>query len=360
MTRALVTGGNGLIGTHLVRVLLARGYQVRVFVRPAADATALSGLPIERHVGDVRSLEDLRAAADGCALLFHTAVPFAYAGQVDDDVTRIAVEGTRNVLHAAKATGISRVVVTSSSVVFGYATRAERVDIAAGPVAPSGQPDYVLAKVRQDDAALRLAADLGVEVVLACPTMAVGPFAPRLGPSNAIVVQYLADPTRATYPGGIDVVAVEDVASGHLLIAESGRSGHRYVLNGEALTWEQVHTIVAELTGVEPPRWTATHLAAYLAATGEEVRARLGRRAPLVTREQASMVGRYYWYADDEAAALGYTSRPAREALVRAIAWLAARPPISRELRATMHLHPDVHAARRSIEAAEAAIGVRG
>ena len=350
--RALVTGANGLIGCHVVRALLGDGYAVRAFVRPTADLVSLDGLPCELHHGDVLDAAAVRDAVAGCDLVFHAAVPFAYAGQVRDPVERIASVGTSNVLHAAKAKGVPRVVVTSSSVVFGYRMSPEVIDESAG-LSGGDSSGYVAAKLRQDEATVRLATDLGVDVVLVCPTMSVGPFAPRLGPSNAIIVQYAADPLHMTYPGGVNIAAAEDVAAGHVLAGEFGRPGRRYLLGGENLTWPDIHHTVAELCGLPSPQLTIGHTQAYLAAAAEELRAKLERRPPLTTREQAQMVGRYYWYDHSDAAELGYAPRPAREALAGAVAWLAASPHISREVRTTMHLHADAYAARRATAARE-------
>lgn len=357
--RALVTGANGLIGANLVRALLRAGTEVRALVRQTAKTTDIEHLPCEIVTGDVLTEEPLREAFRGCDVVFHTAVPFAYRGQVADDVARTAIDGSRNVLLAAKATGVGRAVITSSSVVLGYTRTAEAVDRAANVSRSSGEPGYAIAKIEQDLAVLELGRKLGVEVVLPCPTISVGPFGARLGASNAVIVQYLADPFRVTYPGGINVVAAEDVAAGHVLVGAFGRPFERYVLGGDNLTWRQVHETIGDLAGVPGPQVTIGHAAAYLAATAEEARARIEGRPPLTTREQAKMVGRFYWYESSSTRALGYRPRPAREALAGAIAWLAASPHISREVRTTMHLHPDVFAARRATRAAEASLQVR-
>lgn len=346
--RALVTGANGLIGANVVRALLAGGYQARALVRETSDLACLDGLACEIRHGDVLVEGTIRDAARGCDYIFHTAVPFAYAGQVGDDVLRTATEGTSNVLYAAKATGVPRVVVTSSSIVFGYRSNPEVVPETTEVTEAGTDSGYAVAKVRQDIATIDLGRRLGVEVVLPCPTMSVGPFGTRLSASNGIIVQYLADPLRMTYPGGINVAAVQDVAAGHVLLAEFGRPFERYVLGGENLTWTQVHETIADLAGVPAPQMTINHTAAYLAATAEETRARIERRAALTTREQAKMVGRYYWYEQVKAADLGFTSRPARDAIAGAVASLAAGPHVSREVRATMHLHADTYAARRA------------
>jgi dihydroflavonol-4-reductase len=291
--------------------------------------------------------------------VFHTALPFAYTGQVEADLARIALDGTANVLNAAKATSVPRVVMTSSSIVFGYAGTGTVIDESEGLATAAGQPAYVDAKLRQDREAARIAGDLGVELVRVCPTMAVGAFGPRLGPSNGIVVQYLSDPLRMTYPGGCNIVAAVDVGIGHVLAAEFGRPGEHYVLGSENLTWTAIHEIVAELSGVDRPRVMLNRTTAYLAASTEELLARVGRRPPVTTRDQASMVGRYYWYSHERAAELGYTPVPARDALAAAIAWLASSRHISRETRTSMHLHPDVYAARRDTSRRETVLRAR-
>ena len=114
--------------------------------------------------------------------------------------------------------------------------------------------------------------------------------------------------------------------------------------------------MIAELTGVPPPQVTINHTMAYLAATGEESLARWQRRRPLTTREQAGMVGRYYWYSHAKAADLGYVPLPARPALAGAVAWLASSVHVTREMRTAMHLHEDVYAARRATSEREQAL----
>ena len=351
--RALVTGANGLLGANVVRALLAGGYAVRALVRETSDLACLEGLACEIRHGDVLVEGTVREAARSCDYIFHTAVPFAYAGQVSDDLLRTATEGSNNVLYAAKATGVPRVVVTSSSIVLGYRSTPEVVPETSEVTEAAADSGYAVAKVRQDIATIDLGRRLGIEVVLPCPTMSVGPFGTRLSASNGIIVQYLADPLRMTYPGGINIAAVQDVAAGHVLLAEFGRPFERYVLGGENLPWTQVHETIADLAGVPAPQMTINRTAAYLAATAEETRARIERRAALTTREQARMVGRYYWYEHAKAAEVGFTSRPAREAIAGAIASLAAGIHVSREVRATMHLHADTYAARLAIRRSE-------
>jgi dihydroflavonol-4-reductase len=213
----------------------------------------------------------------------------------------------------------------------------------------AAEPAYVTAKLRQEREAFARAAELYLELVAVCPTMSVGPYVTHLGPSNAVVVSYLHDPFRMTYPGGCNIVSVADVARGHLLCATRGVSRERYVLGGENLEWPAIHAMISELAGVTGPLVNARHAACYAAAMGEEILARLAGRPPLTTRIQAKMVGRYYWYSSRKASAIGYAPRPARRALAEAIGWLAASRHVSREMRAGLLLSREVYEARRDL-----------
>jgi dihydroflavonol-4-reductase len=173
--------------------------------------------------------------------------------------------------------------------------------------------------------------------------MTLGPTSSRIGPSNGLIVAYLADPFGCTFPGGCNLVTARDVALGHLLIGEHGGAGESYLLGSQDLTWPQIHTIIAELTGVAPPRFELSQTLTFLAAAADELRATLNGRTALSTRDQASMVGRYYWYSHTKAAALGYAPASARDALIETISWLVASPHISREIRAGMRLAPEIY-----------------
>ena len=221
--RALVTGAAGLIGAHLVRTLLDRGHTARALVRETSRRDALSGLPVEITVADVlHAGRDLDIACAGCDVVFHGAAHFAYGVDATTLLTT-AVNGTENMLAACARMGVSRVVVTSSSVVFGHCKGATCMDETAGLATDAGEPPYVAAKIAQHRRTLELGARLKLDVRLACPTMTLGPTAGRLGPSNGIVVAYLADPFGCTFPGGCNLVIAHDVAIGHALIAETRR-----------------------------------------------------------------------------------------------------------------------------------------
>ena len=343
--RTLVTGASGFIGANLVRELLGEGHEVRALVRSTSDIRGLDGLPAKQVVGDVLDSASLRGAAEGCDVVFHAAAVFSYWGHSDEDLRTVSVDGTRNVLEAAALAGVRRLVLTSSSVTLGSGTRAIARDETSDIPDDEPAPAYFHAKAAQERAALEVARQLGIELVVACPTIVVGPHDHRGVPSTAILLDYLRDPWRATFPGGCNVVHVRDVARGHLILAEKGLPGQRYVLGSENLEWSLLHRTVGELAGVGGPRVSANRTTSLLAAVAAEALARVTGNRPIVTRGQARTVGRFYWYSHARAAALGYSPRPAREALKLAIAWLLRSPHVTREMRLALRPAPEVVAA---------------
>ena len=344
--RALVTGATGIVGSNLVRALLAARHRVRVLVRASSDTCSLTGLAIDRYEGDVLRPDDLRPAAAGCDVIFHAAALFAYWGHSAEDQSDLAVRGTRNILESAKQAGVERVVVTSSSVVLGSsATPRARDEVATfDEPRPSA---YVLSKLRQENVTFEIGDALGIDVVAVCPTLCVGPYDYRLSPSNAYIVNYLNDPFRSTFIGGCNIVSARDVAAGHVLAAERGKSGCRYVLGSENLDWHEVHRLISELAGTFGPSLVLNHTASYLAAMATEILARMSGTAPSATRDEARMSARYFWYDHKRIGLLGYAPMPARAALAEAIAWLLGRARVAESVAHALELSPEVIAARR-------------
>lgn len=354
--KALVTGANGLIGANLLRSLLRQGHHAAGLVRATSDLAHISRLPAQLSVGDVRDIETLSQPMAGCDVVFHTAVHFSYWGHGQSELHATAIDGTRNVILAARNARVRRVVITSSSVTLGAGREPViRDETSQAEAEDTEEAGYVATKIEQEARAAEFADEAGVEVIFALPTMSMGAFGSSLGPSNGVITSYLADPFKLSWPGGCNIVAVEDVADGHVLLAERGEPGARYVLGSENLTWPAVHTLIAELSGVDPPKHIAGGLTCHGVAVAEELRAFVTGTTPLATRKQAAMVGRHYWYNHAAAGALGYAPRSAEEALAGAIAWLAASPHISRETRINMRLDRKVHATRTARLASERA-----
>ncbi len=306
--KALVTGASGVVGANLVRELLSSGWTVRTLVRPGPPRRALAGLRVEVAPGDVLDPGSLAAAAAGTDVVFHAAARFSYSAVPQAELERVAVEGTRNMIRAAAVAGAQRVVLTASSVVFGSSPRPQprNEDSAFTQEDASG---YAVSKVRQANAAFAAAAAEGIDLVAVCPTLTVGAWDYALAESNAIIVKYLNDPFRATFPGGCNVVSAVDVARGHRLIAEHGTPGRAYLVGAENMQWHDLHAEISTICGTHGPLTTATHTGAYLTAAWSETAARLTGAPPTVTRDEVKMMGRWYWYDDARARALGLSAR---------------------------------------------------
>ncbi|HSV66933.1 MAG TPA: NAD-dependent epimerase/dehydratase family protein [Mycobacteriales bacterium] len=342
--RVLVTGATGLLGQHVVRAALDAGHEVRAVVR--RRGTPLDALPSVRQcAAPITDVARLAAAMENVEVVVHCAAVYAYGADRAAEVEQVNVVGTQRVVGAAAAAGVRRVVVTSSSVTCGSSVEPVPQD-ETGRLGDEVVPRYFTSKVRQEQAALAAGESGGVEVVLAAPTVVLGGPADRLVPSNAIVLRYLLDPVRGTYPGGCNVVGVRDAAAGHLLLLEHGAAGERYLLGGENVSWCSLHATISDLVGVPGPLALVPMPVAYAASAAAEAWARLTARDPLSTREEALTIGRWHWYSSAKAAALGYVARPARAAVAESLAWLLVGPHLPRWVREGLRVSPEVRAAR--------------
>jgi dihydroflavonol-4-reductase len=326
-------------------------------VRERADLRGLTGVDAPLARADTRSRDDLMRAFDGAEVVVHCAAVYSYS----EDAARLEranVDGTRRVMVAASEAGVRRVVLTSSSVTCGSSAGPQQRD-ETGAIESEWVPAYFRTKVRQEQVAAEVAETRGLELVVACPTVVLGGPDWRLVPSNAVLVRYLLDPTRTTFPGGCNVAAVGDIARGHVLLAEHGKPGERYLLGGEDLGWRTLHTLVSELTGSSGPHLTGSRSSAWLAASVAEAVARLTGKPPLVARDEARTVGRWYWYSSAKAAELGYTARPARTTVAGALAWLVTSPHVPRLVREGLTLSQEVYDERALVGSARPASSSR-
>jgi dihydroflavonol-4-reductase len=343
--KVAVTGANGLIGARVVQALLAAGHEPVGVVRRGADLRGLAGIDAPQVYANLRVQDSVSTALRGSDCLVHCAALFSYRREDEQRLRQANVDSTRAVLRAAADAGERRVVLTSSSVVFGSSAGTQVID-ESGSMGADWVPAYFHAKQEQAEAASEEAALTGLELVTACPTLVIGGPSWRLVPSNAVLVRYLMDPTRSTFDGGCNVVAVADVARGHVLLAERGTPGESYLLGGENVSWRTLHTLVSELAGIDGPYLTASTTSAWLTASALELAARIAGQEPLATRDEARTLGRWYWYTSDKARSLGYAPGSARAAVAAALGWLVTSPHVPRLVREGLTLADEVYAAR--------------
>ncbi|MFQ5560520.1 MAG: NAD-dependent epimerase/dehydratase family protein [Nitrospinota bacterium] len=343
--KAFVTGANSLVGSHIVRALLEKKHQVCALVRENSDTRCLENLDIETIYGDVLQPGSFEDALHKCTVVFHAAAKFTYSPFDNSDLNNLVQKGTENIITCAKEKGVKRIVLTSSSVTIGAARDPQTLDETSEKT-DGNSGKYVESKIHQEEIAMKKASSLGVDLILACPTICVGENDYRLAESNALFINYLKDPFKSTWPGGCNIVSAMDVGRGHLILAEKGESGEKYVLGSENLYWATIHSIISELCGIDGPRTIASHTTSYLAGITQEISSWITGKRPFVTREQAKMVGMFYWYSSRKAMALGYQPMHSREALTRAISWLVTSDHVTREQRATLTLSDDIYAVR--------------
>ncbi len=323
--QAFVTGGTGFIGGAVVRHLLDAGHRVRVLVRPEADTRQLDGLNVERVTGDLSDVDSLRRGITGCDWVFHVAALYSFWGFTWEDFREANVEGTRRVLDVAREAGTSRIVHTSS--IAALAVHKDRTP--ANEDLPTSLDDkvgnYQRSKYLGEQVAMTYARQ-GLPVVIVNPSTPIGEGDHKPTPTGKIILDFLRGRLPAYVDTGLNIVDVEDVAAGHLLAAERGRRGEKYILGGENLTLKHVLDLLAELSGRPPVRLRVPPWVAMFWAYADVAAARLIRRyTPTATPEKVRLSRRAEFFDPGKAIReLGLPQTPAREALRKAVAWYRA------------------------------------
>ena len=253
--KAFVTGATGFLGGLLVRELLADGAHVRALVRPGSDARLLDGLPVERAEGDLRDRGSLQAAMEGCDALFHVAAFYSTRAEDGPLMYEINVVGTKNVLQIAAALRYAQVVHTSTIGTIGRPPDGSLPNEDAEFNLWDTCSHYARSKYLAELLALNMTQE-GLPVVVVNPTSPVGAGDVKPSSSGKRVLDALAGRIPPFPPGGLNIVAARDVARGHILAAQRGRIGRRYILgnaNGNVMLEEFLH-LMSEAAGVPMPQ----------------------------------------------------------------------------------------------------------
>lgn len=322
---AAVTGAAGFVGSAVVRVLLRAGRPVRAIVEPGADARSLDGLAVDLAACDVRDGAGMARALEGCDMLFHLAAIYKMWTPDPRPIWSVNVEGTTATLLAAMRAKVRRVVHTSSIVALGLVPGGEAdEDTAFDQHALAG--DYTMTKWLSERVALRFA-DAGLDVVVVNPALPFGPGDRAPTPTGRIVLSILrGDAPPAIGPGGFATIDVDDCAAGHLLAAEKGRTGERYILAADNVTLEDFVARVERAAGVRRRRvWVPPFAGAAIAAGLEWWADRVTMREPLVTYKYARYAMQNAFFSGAKARReLGLPTRPLDESIRRAVDWFRA------------------------------------
>ncbi len=312
MSTVFLTGATGFVGSHVLRELRGAGYDVKALVRPChPERRQGTDAGVEYVEGDLLEPGTLARAMEGCRYIVHCAALYSFAPHARPLMHRVNVLGTTGVLEAARIAGVERAVVTSSTGVLHASERNASV--------------YHRSKVEQERAALAAR----VPAVLVLPSAPVGPNDAKPTPTGRLLLDFARGKIRVAPPrGGMNVVAVEDVARAHIAALERGRERERYVIGGENLTFDEIWAMLAEITGRSNPRMRVPYGVMLAAGWCDEMRCRyLQKNAePFVPLEGVRM-SRERMFSDgaDARAELGLGApAPVREAMERAISWFRA------------------------------------
>jgi dihydroflavonol-4-reductase len=321
MKPTLVTGATGFVGWHVARRLLERGDRVRALVRDPARLKELDG--VERFQGDLRDPESLANAVEGCGVVYHVAADYRLWTRDPEEMFRSNVEGTRNVLVAARRNGVEKVVYTSTVGCIGIPK--DGIGDEQTPVSIEDmQGPYKRSKFLAEKVALEFAGD-GLPVVIVNPTAPVGDHDFKPTPTGKMLVDFVRGAMPAFLDTGLNVVDVRDVAAGHLAACERGRVGERYILGAENLTLEGIFGTLAKAVGRPAPKIRIPYAMAYAAGVVSTAWAGVTGREPLAPLDGVKMARKKMWVRHEKAAReLGYAPGPAADALGRAVEWFRA------------------------------------
>ena len=327
--RCFVTGASGFVGANLIHALNARGHSVRALLRPGADVRGLVGSTYETVPGDLTNdSAALARAMSGCDWCFHVAASYSLWLPDYAPMFRANVDGTRNILNAAHQAGCSRIVYTSTVGCIGLPKPNPDGSIIptdeSAPVSESQMSNpYKLSKWRAEVVARELAA-AGLPVVIVNPSAPIGPRDVKPTPTGQVIVDFLRRAMPAYLDTGLNWVHVQDVVAGHILAAEKGRVGERYILGHAQGNWtmKQALDTLSSLTGIPAPRFQVPHAVALGAAHVDEWIARWTGKPPKAPLAGVRMAAYKMWFNPAKAIQeLGLPQTPPEQALTDAVEW---------------------------------------
>ena len=319
----LVTGAAGFLGSHVARQLLARKESVRVLLRPTSQNRAIADLPLEYATGDLRDPASLDRAMNGVRRVFHVAADYRLWARRPKEIYESNVTGTKNVLEAAKRAGVEQFIYTSTVATVAV-DRPQLPNEATESQLGEMVGQYKRSKWLAEKEALN-AAKRGLPLIVVMPTTPVGPWDWKPTPTGKIILDFLNGKMPGYVETGLNFVGVEDCAAGHLLAAEKGKIGERYLLGAENLTLKQVLDELEKITGLPAPRLKIPHGLALGAAYVETAFSRLVGREPQIPVEGVK-IARHLMFVDCSRGQreLGFRPGPVAAALERAVRWYEA------------------------------------
>lgn len=338
--KCFVTGASGFIGANLVHELRTRGHTVKVLVRQGSLLRGLDGAECEQVVGDIGDTEALRRGLDGCGWCFHVAASYHLWLRDYRPMYAANVDGTRTVLETAARAGCSRIVYTSTVGCIGlpHPDASGRL-IPTDEMTPVAEQQmsnhYKRSKWQAEQIALELARK-GLPIVIVNPSAPIGPRDAKPTPTGKVIVDFLNRAMPAYLDTGLNFVHVRDVVAGHILAAERGRAGERYILGNAEGNWtmHEAFSLLAELTGLPVPRTRIPYGVALAFAYLDETLSSITGRPPKAPLAGVRMA-RYKMFFNPAKAVreLGLPQTPPKQAFADAVDWFKANGYVRNALK---------------------------
>lgn len=318
--KALVTGATGLIGSSIVRELLKDGVEVRAMVREKSDARNLEGLDIEKVNGDIRDAESMTSALKGRDAFYQAAA--LYASWAPEKLYyEINVEGTKTALNAALRQGVPKVIYTSSIAAVGCTGTENPADERTEFNWLKTGTHYVRSKYLGEQAALEICKQ-GLPVVIVNPAMVMGIRDIKPTPSGQLILNILNRKYPGYPDGGSNFVDVKDVARGHILAAQKGRMGERYILGNTNMTYKDFFKLVGEVAGVATPTREIPSQAMITLGYMYQLLSLITRKPPLLDGRTARFSCAHSYYDCSKAVKeLGMPQTPLKTTVKKAVNW---------------------------------------
>jgi dihydroflavonol-4-reductase len=320
--KCFVTGATGFLGSHVARQLLSQGADLRLLVRTTSRTDNIADLPAERVIGDLRDPESLKNGMSGCEFVFHVAADYRLWARHGQELYDSNVEGTRNILAAARDAGVRRVIYTSSVATMGFGNNGRLTDEKTPVTVANMIGNYKRSKFLAEQLVIEGGRG-GQNVVVVNPTTPIGERDIKPTPTGRIVVDFLKRKFPAYVDTGLNLVDVADCARGHLLAMEKAAPGERYILGGENLTLKQILDKLAAITGLPSPKVKLPYAVAYATGVVDTlISGTMMRREPRVTLDSVRMGRKKMFITSAKAEReLGWNPGPVDGALRRAVEW---------------------------------------
>jgi dihydroflavonol-4-reductase len=319
----LVTGASGFLGSHVARQLVSRGEEIRVLMRPSCTNRAIADLSLEYVTGDLRDPASVARAMEGAKRVFHVAADYRFWAKRKQDIYDSNVGGTKHLLEAARRAGVEQFIYTSTVATVAV-DRPQHPNEFTDARLDEMVGHYKRSKWMAEQEAHK-AAKTGLPVIVVMPTTPVGPWDWKPTPTGKIILDFLNGKMPGYVETGLNFVGVEECAAGHLLAAEKGKVGERYLLGGENLTLKALLDMLSKITGLPTPKLKIPHGLALGVAYASTVFSRLIGRVPNIPIE-AVKVAQHMMFVDCSRAQreLGFKAGPVSAALERAVRWYEA------------------------------------